>query len=754
MSLFAFIMATGYSQVTNQGKPASWRQAGMPEQPAYIMPEFDLEALQAEDKINDAKQNKPYRFGHEFFVDHTLNNSGVWTTLPNGDRIWRMRYYSAGAHTLNFLFTDFFMPKGATLYLYNTNKTDLLGAYDEKQNNKEHVLGTWLVQGNDIWIEYYEPAAVTGQGKLEIFKVVHGYRTINTVPFAGDSYINSSADCMYDVDCYVEGINNLKDINKRSVALVIVNNSAWCTGSLINNTNNDGTPYFLTANHCYSDPAQWAFMFNWRSPEPVCAAAVNSTNNAPGEHFTISGSALRARKVESDFLLLEITSPPPAEWNLVWSGWDRSLTVPPLVYGIHHPSGDIMKVSVDYHAPSSRDTDDGTGFVWDLPHFDIGGIEGGSSGSPLFDNNGRIRGQCWFGTIGACSGTDPVGQIGGYGRLDHSWDAGPSPESRLKEWLDPGNTGALTTDFYPTFTIRNTDAAVLFAGLQEECSGVLTPVLRLVNYGNENLTSVQLTYTIDGEPQQQLNWTGNLALNESALIEFPEHTLQAGVFTAGAVVTFPNGTTDDDVTNNTTGQNVIVSPQFNTQPVTLSFLTDNYPEETSWELTNQEGELLYSATTETYEETQLYTQVFNLPEGCYTFAVHDAYSDGICCAEGEGYFVLTTQEGEIIGQGSDYNAGQKVKFRLEGALGQPAPIFEGPVRVYPNPSTGLFAITSPDKLTSPKYKVYNVLGQLIQAGDFGSEAVIDLSHAENGIYLLTLDGAANEKNATFKLIKE
>ncbi len=58
-----------------------------------------------------------------------------------------------------------------------------------------------------------------------------------------------------------------KDINKKAVALIVVNNSYWCSGSLVNNTSNDGTPYFLTANHCYSNPSQWAFMFNWISPD-------------------------------------------------------------------------------------------------------------------------------------------------------------------------------------------------------------------------------------------------------------------------------------------------------------------------------------------------------------------------------------------------------------------------------------------------------------------------------------------------------
>ena len=108
-------------------------------------------------------------------VDYGFEN-GTWTKLDNGDRIWRILISSKGALSLNFIFDEFYMPDGAYIYLYNDQKTDVLGAYDSTQNQESGILGTWLVQGDKVWIEYYEPLSAFGQGRLHIAKATHGYR--------------------------------------------------------------------------------------------------------------------------------------------------------------------------------------------------------------------------------------------------------------------------------------------------------------------------------------------------------------------------------------------------------------------------------------------------------------------------------------------------------------------------------------------------------------------------------------------------
>lgn len=455
--LFLLLMHLSYGQVTNEGKPASWAIITKAKDiRAEVMPTFDLEKLQAEDKINDVGKNKPWRYGYEFLVDHNLENSGVWNELDNGDRIWRIRYSSAGAHTMNFLFSDFYMPKGAKVYLYANDKSDLLGAYDEAQNSERRVLGTWMVTGDDVVIEYYEPKAVKGQGKLEVFKVVHGYRSVGNYEKLPDWDLNNSGDCHYDVNCDMPEINNLKEVNKKAVGLIIVNGNSFCTGALINNTTNDGTPYFLTANHCAEgeDVSQWAFRFNWIRTNPICATNNTGAPNSQNYYETVSGAELKAKREATDFCLIKITANMPSSWNLVYAGWTRSESQPDSTFGIHHPAGDIMKVSRDFDAPGIDNT--GGTFMWEVNSWDLGVTEGGSSGSPLFDNNGRIIGQL-YGGDSDCNGTSGNGGFDVYGRFAQSWTGGGTNGTRLRNWLDPNNTNVQILNYKEVGTVSLPD---------------------------------------------------------------------------------------------------------------------------------------------------------------------------------------------------------------------------------------------------------------------------------------------------------
>lgn len=458
LSFFALLCISSYGQVTNEGKPASWDARLSDDLESIQMPSFDMRKVQEEDAINDKKPDEPFKFGHKFDVNYNFKNSGQWTELANGDRIWRVRFNSEGAQTLNFILTDFYLPKGAKIYLYNDDKSDLLGAYDHQSNNADKVLGTWFVRGDDIYLEYYEPKTVKDQGTFTISHITHGYRSLKNA--VGNSNINSSGNCNHDVNCPINfDLDQYKDVNKRAVAVIIRNGNSFCTGCLINNTANDGKPYFLTANHCYSDPATWAFRFNWISEVAVCASTNLSQSNSEFNSFnfmSVSGATLRARRYESDFCLVEINSPIPTSWNRVWAGWSRSTTAPTRVFGIHHPAGDIMKTCRD-SAPTTRNvsvTFEGsptTERVWRVSDWELGVTEGGSSGSPLFDTNGRIIGQLWRGSA-ACSGTNDNGGYDEYGRFANSWNDGSSSNARLRDWLDPTNSNPTTLNLYPTQT--------------------------------------------------------------------------------------------------------------------------------------------------------------------------------------------------------------------------------------------------------------------------------------------------------------
>lgn len=269
---------------------------------------------------------------------------------------------------------------------------------------------------------------------------------INTI-LKGHRGFNDSGECHYDVNCSVgTDFDSKKDLVKKAVALLNLGNGHLCTASLVNNTEKDKTPYLLTANHCLenSNPDLWSVRFNWVSPYPTCATDDPSGNVIT--NFTMSGAEIKAKNSLSDFALAKLINPIPSSWDVSFAGWDNSDTEPLFEVGIHHPNGDIMKICRDNsgaHKTSANGTEvwligggeQGSGGGWE-----IGATEKGSSGSPLFNESGKIIGQLYAGES-ACLGNENNNGYDLYGRFAASWDYGNSEDSRLMDWLDPIGTG-------------------------------------------------------------------------------------------------------------------------------------------------------------------------------------------------------------------------------------------------------------------------------------------------------------------------
>jgi hypothetical protein len=181
----------------------------------------------------------------------------------------------------------------------------------------------------------------------------------------------------------------------------------------------------------------------------------------------------------SDFALIQLSSTPPASYNVEYAGWDNSGSTPSSAVGIHHPSGDVKKICFENNAPYQSST--GGAQVWWINQWELGVTEPGSSGSPLFDNNHRIIGQL-YGGAAACSGSNNNGQYDFYGRFNVSWGLGAS------SYLDPLNTGVSTLDSYPTNAVEgagcmnptacnynpdatNDDGSCDYADVGYDCSG-------------------------------------------------------------------------------------------------------------------------------------------------------------------------------------------------------------------------------------------------------------------------------------------
>lgn len=755
--LFAvFFTFTAIGQVTNEGKPLSWKLQNITESiQANELPRFNLEQVKAEDAINDNLPAKPWRFGYMHSVDFGFDN-GEWTTLENGDRIFRMLVQSNGALSLNFIFDDFYMPKGGKVYLYSDDRTDLLGAYTETQNQDSGILGTWLVKGDKVWIEYFEPAEVAGQGRLHIAKATHGYRNAQT--FQEEKGLNDSGDCNLDVDCGVgDDWTALKDHNKRSVGILLQGGSGFCTGALINNTNSDGTPYFLTANHCFSDPAAWSFRFGWISPNSVCASTANSTNGPT--NMTISGGTLRARDAGSDFCLVEINSDVPEAWDRVYAGWDKSDITPEFSVGIHHPSGDVMKICRD-DSPLTKEVNAGAQ-TWEITSAGAGWEQGvtepGSSGSPLFDNNGNIIGQL-FGGGAACSGIVDNNAFDYYGRLAVSWTGGGSSANRLSDWLDPDGLNPDVMPSSPAFEVLALDGALSVNIPELNCLETsFEPTITLVNRGSGDITDAVITWSINGGSETTINYSGTLAQNANVAFDLGTQDFGLGTHTVDATLASVNNTTDENAGNNTRSSSVtVVDDGIVTETVTLTLTTDTYAEETSWEWRTSDGTILDSASyNQTSDDSTTFTETFTVnPETCYEFELFDEFGDGICCQYGAGSYQLTTQDGTVIASGGQFGSSELTEISIADELGVDDVVLNSVV-LYPNPTSNVLNVALAQTSGNYNFTITNALGQRVMQGELNtSNNVISTATMASGLYFVTIQNELTNASIVKKIVKE
>lgn len=732
-SVFAFSLAfAAMAQVSFGGFPYNWEDKHVSSQISFTsMPAIDMDALAAEDAVVDQYKEAPYRFGFEHETSFGLNRA-TWRSIENERSIWQFGIECAGARTINLIFEDFYLPKGAEMFIWSADREEFLGSFNHKNNQEYRVLATSILQHDKVVVEVQANNAVKDQVSFNISMVVHGYRPVlmnhfadfdeNRGPYGSSGACNNNVNCPVGADWQVE---------KRSVGLILSGGSASCTGALVNNTANDGTPYFLTANHCYSAGAtpSWVFVFNHETSG--CTGSTGATNQ------TISGCTLRARRSGTDFCLVELSSAPPASYNVQYAGWDASdATTVTSATCIHHPSGDVKKISFEDNAVPQGVWSGAQ--TWDVQQWDDGITEPGSSGSPLFDQNHRIIGQL-FGGGSACSGSNENGQGDSYGRFGVSWDAGASPSARLKEWLDPGNTGVLVLDGYPTGSVSlqlDASAASISNVPANICGSSVSPVFSLVNNGSSTLTSCTIQYTVNGGSVQTINWTGSVAQYASTNVNLPAITLSNGANTIVVTVLNPNGSADENANNNSVSVscNAVVGPTVN---VIVGITFDDYSEEISWEI-QQNGAVISSSNGLYPAGVTSINESVCLASGCYDFVIFDDYGDGLCCTYGNGSYAVSDASGTTLAAGGTFTNSETTNFCLSGSSVET--MIETAITLYPNPAQNEIQLIG--ALANSDLYIIDVAGNLVvSTKTFSANVKVDTSELANGYYIVKLVSA-------------
>ena len=523
------------AQISEGGHPPSF----LPQNAAFfdIVSAPPMKTLPALDVANafqqDMKQPEQGRFAAPLPVaDIGLATDGRWTELPNGDRVWRCALESPKAKGLLLMFDQFRLPPGSRFYAYPPDKEQVFGGYSERSCTPSGKFLIGVLPGDQAILEYFEPRAVKGQGQVHLNRIDYVYDPAGLVPGDTPEDFGQSLGCNINVNC-TQGQN--WQMEKKGVARILMvfsNGAGWCTGTLIANTGSTGDPYFLTAHHCQligqtPDFSMWRFDFDYEAP--TCAN--------PGAEPTpksVLGCQRISYRAETDFMLLK-TSPIPLAYNLYFNGWNRTPATNALVTSstfIHHPSGDIKKISVDHDPAVLHDQAVNWGGVFGTSaaysHWKVVPDEGiyqpGSSGCPLFDQNKRIVGQLHGGNADQ---NNPCLILNAYfGRFDYSWIQGSTPDTRLKEWLDPGNTLALTQNGYvqpPASKITisgniKTHWGVNMANVQVNLSGGATLSTRTDASGNYSFPNLEsgLSYTVT--PERDTNDVNGVTTFDLSLI--------------------------------------------------------------------------------------------------------------------------------------------------------------------------------------------------------------------------------------------
>lgn len=759
-ALFSF--GTSMAQIQGSGGlPKGSKVVAVKDIQTITFSQPDINALRAEDEINDVEKIGPWRFGYNNDAWINFDNAGEWYNLPNGGKVWMVKLHCQNALTVNLTFEKLVIPEGNELYVYNEDKSFILGKFT---NNHvyEGQLGTELVPGSIAIVEYYvAPANVGKSTTLTIDKVTHGYRTAGEFM---EKAFGGSGNCNMNVNC-PDG--SAWEAQKRGVVMLVSGSSGFCTGSMINNTANDGKPYVLTANHCYgSGVASWVFRFNWES--------ATCTNPGSSPSFqSLSGAVLRARRTPTDFCLVEITGglesgTVPSSHNTYFSGWDNSGAIPTTTVGIHHPSGDIKKIAFDDN-PASADQAMGSTeaysswkVVWDRNTT----TEGGSSGSPLFDQNHRIIGQLWGGSASCSNLTGPDY----YGRVSMSWEpVGSNSSNQLKHWLDPSSSGVSVLDGYDPNAVAISDDAGIQSVISPTgtyCETSVTPSVILRNYGINALTSVNILYESTGVAQQTYNWTGNLATGATATITLPTMTVNAGNSVFTVQTSLPNGVADNNTVNDLKVSNFTATA--NAIPLTVTINTDCYADETYWRIIDNTSTVVLDGGNNTvalpggtqnanaggYADAT--NNVINtcLAEGCYTFEIYDDYGDGMthpstwgCNASNVGYTVVEGANTLVTMTTASFGNSATHPFCLQSSVGING-VDGNSFMVYPNPNSGRFTIEFAQDLGEEyTISIMDLTGRVIfKTSDSVLKKTIALDEFASGKYILNVSTLTTTKN--------
>ena len=446
------------AQISFGGAPVMTSQS---HRQVEVIPPFNAQDLRSAEQWHQVDDGAPLIVGRMLPLSEDFYGQATHEVVQ-GRSVYHLELTAPDARGLSLSFDKLALQPGDRLYLFDPARKQVLGAFTSESNPDGGVFGTNPIAGNSLVIQY-EPAGALADIRLKQL----GYFFESVAAPQNFSGEGASGVCNVNVNCS-EGAD-MQDVKNGIVQIVVVVNGmiGSCSGTLVNNTSEDWRPLIMTAYHCTfakrpltgkvmnateEDFRQWVFNFHYE--RPGCA-----NNQWVGEKaYSISGAKrLAAVPMDhgSDALLVEALTPIPDSYGVYYNGWDRSGTLEPTAKGLHHPSGDVMKIST-ITEPLTNDTwltDDNAGardahFAVRYAKTENGHCvtEGGSSGSGLFNSKGLLIGTLSGGAAECDKGINAKNM---YGKLSEHWARSKQDDSLqlqpLAQILDPKGHGTAKT---------------------------------------------------------------------------------------------------------------------------------------------------------------------------------------------------------------------------------------------------------------------------------------------------------------------
>ncbi len=284
-------------------------------------------------------------------------------------------------------------------------------------------------------------------------------------------------------------------------------------------------------------------------------------------------------------------------------------------------------------------------------------------------------------------------------------------------------TGNRAIPTYTGFANANDAYARYIEDVAPQCGFDITPSVNIQNFGSDNLTSLEINYSVNGGAEQSYTWNGLLTPLQNESVELPEIS-----YTNEDVNTINISIENDDNNSNNTTTANFDNAMITTSAIKMILNTDNAGSQCTWDITNSAGTIVNSGGP--YENNQNIQENFELPIECYSFNIYDSAGNG-----GGSVVVFDSESNVILSSPGNYDDGISAYFTTNGVLGTNDNVLNNLV-IYPNPASSILNIDNAENST---IEVYDLLGRVIfSRTNISLKEQLNVSTLNSGTYLIRI----------------